>query len=126
MGKCRSVPNGWWVTWRRAYTAAITEWRTTLEGFSSTAWRMKNWRQCGSMPSVRCSAQPNDVTDEMFDRMKKHWTEGQIVEIVAVISFFGFMNGYNDTLATPLEDEPIAVAAKHISQHGWTLGKHRR
>src|SRR5688572_28895742 len=71
--------------------------------------------------AVAAAAQPNDVTDEMFDRMKKHWTEGQIVEIVAVISFFGFMNRYNDTLATPLEDEPIAVAEKHISQHGWTL-----
>ena len=58
--------------------------------------------------------------------MKKHWTDGQIVEIVALISFFGFMNRYNDTMATPLEDEPIAVAQKHIAQHGWKLGKHAR
>jgi alkylhydroperoxidase family enzyme len=76
--------------------------------------------------AVAAGAQPNEVTDEMFDRMKRHWTEGQIVEIVALVSFFGFMNRYNDTMATPLEDEPIAVAQKHIAQHGWELGKHGR
>ena len=76
--------------------------------------------------AVAAAAQPNEVTDEMFDQAKKHWSEGQIVEIVAVISFFGFMNRYNDTMATPLEDEPIEVAEKHIAQHGWELGKHGR
>jgi hypothetical protein len=45
---------------------------------------------------------------------------------VSVISFFGFMNRYNDTMATPLEDEPIAVAEKHLSKQGWKLGKHGR
>ncbi len=74
--------------------------------------------------AVAAAAQPNAVTDEMFERMKQHWTEGQIVEIVALVSFFGFMNRYNDTMATPLEDEPIEVAQKHIAQHGWELGKH--
>jgi alkylhydroperoxidase family enzyme len=76
--------------------------------------------------AVAAAAQPNAVTDELFARVKQYWTENQIIEIVSLISFFGFMNRYNDTLATPLEDEPIAVAEKHISQHGWKLGKHAR
>lgn len=76
--------------------------------------------------AVAAAAQPNAVTDEMFERVKQHWSEGQIVEIVALISFFGFMNRYNDTMATPLEDEPIEIAEKHIAQHGWVLGKHGR
>jgi alkylhydroperoxidase family enzyme len=76
--------------------------------------------------AAAAAAQPNAVTDEMFERVKQHWTEGQIVEIVALISFFGFMNRYNDTMATPLEDEPIETAEKHIAQHGWVLGKHGR
>ena len=76
--------------------------------------------------AVAAAAQPNDVTDELFERVKLHWSENQIVEIVSVISFFGFMNRYNDTLATPLEDEPIAVAERHIAPQGWTLGKHGR
>ena len=76
--------------------------------------------------AVAAAAQPNAVTDELFARLKQHWNEGQVVEIVSVISFFGFMNRYNDTMATPLEDEPIATAEKHISAHGWSLGKHGR
>ena len=74
--------------------------------------------------AIAAAAQPNAVTDELFERMKQHWSENQIVEIVSVISFFGFMNRYNDTMATPLEDEPIAVAEKHIAVQGWELGKH--
>lgn len=76
--------------------------------------------------AIAAGAQPNEVTDDMFDRVKRHWTEGQIVEIVALVSFFGFMNRYNDTMATPLEDEPIAIAEKHIANQGWKLGKHAR
>jgi alkylhydroperoxidase family enzyme len=75
--------------------------------------------------AIAAAAQPNDVTDELFERMKRHWSEGQIVEITALIAYFGFMNRYNDTMATPLEEEPIEVAEKHIAAHGWKLGKHR-
>ena len=74
--------------------------------------------------SIAAASQPNDVSDELFARMKQHWSEGEIVEIVALVAYFGFMNRFNDTMATPLEDEPIAVAEKHIAAHGWKLGKH--
>jgi alkylhydroperoxidase family enzyme len=75
--------------------------------------------------AVAAASQPNDVTDELFERMKRHWNEGQIVEITALISYFGFMNRWNDTMATPLEEEPIEVAEKHIAKHGWAVGKHK-
>ncbi len=67
---------------------------------------------------------PNEVTDEMFAEMRKHWTEEQIVEIVGVIALFGFLNRWNDTMATPLEDEPIQVGEKFLARGGWTPGKH--
>ena len=76
--------------------------------------------------AVAASAVPNAATDEMFLELKKHWTEEQIVEIVGVISLFGFLNRWNDTLATPLEDEPIAIGEKFLAGHGWTVGKHAR
>jgi alkylhydroperoxidase family enzyme len=75
--------------------------------------------------AIAAASQPNDVSDELFARMKQHWSEGEIVEITALIAYFGFMNRYNDTMATPLEDEPVHVAEKHIAAHGWTIGKHR-
>ena len=44
----------------------------------------------------------------------------------ALIACFGFMNRWNDTMATPLEDKPAAEAQAHIASHGWQLGKHAR
>ena len=75
--------------------------------------------------AIAAASQPNDVTDELFAQLLQHWTEGQVVEITALISYFGFMNRWNDTMATPLEEEPIEIAEKHIACHGWKLGKHR-
>ncbi len=69
---------------------------------------------------------PNMASDDMFLQMRKHWTEEQIVEIVAVISVFGFLNRWNDTMGTPLEDEPIGVGKKFLASHGWEVGKHGR
>lgn len=69
---------------------------------------------------------PNDVTDEMFHEMRRHWNEAQIVEILAVIAMFGFFNRWNDTMATPLEDEPVAIGEKFLASHGWTMGRHAR
>jgi uncharacterized peroxidase-related enzyme len=69
---------------------------------------------------------PNAVTDEMFAKLGEHWTDGQIVEIVAVIALFGFLNGWNDTLATPLEDEALEVGERYLAPHGWEAGRHLR
>lgn len=45
--------------------------------------------------AVAGASVPNCVSDDMFLEMRKHWTEEQIVEIVAVISVFGFLNRWN-------------------------------
>jgi uncharacterized peroxidase-related enzyme len=76
--------------------------------------------------AVAAGAVPNAATDQMFLELRKHWTDEQIVEIVGVIAVFGFLNRWNDTLATPLEDEPIAVGEKYLAAHGWSAGKHAR
>lgn len=74
--------------------------------------------------AIAAASLPNAVTDEMFTEMRKHWTEDQIVEIIGVISVFGFLNRWNDTLATPLEDEPVTIGKKFLATHGWSVGKH--
>jgi uncharacterized peroxidase-related enzyme len=76
--------------------------------------------------AVAAGSVPNAVTDEMFLELKKRWTEEQIVEIVAVIAIFGFLNRWNDTMATPLEEAPTRFAEEHLAGHGWTVGKHAR
>ena len=67
---------------------------------------------------------PNGATDEHFAELRKHYGESEIVEIVSVISIFGFLNRFNDTLANALEEDAIAFAADHLAPAGWQIGKH--
>ncbi len=76
--------------------------------------------------AVAAGSVPNAVTDEMFDELRRHWSDDQIVEIVGVIAMFGFLNRWNDTFATPLENEPLEFAEMHLAPHGWDAGHHRR
>ena len=76
--------------------------------------------------AIAAASQPNGVTDETFAQMRRHWSENQIVEIAAVVAVFGFLNRWNDTMGTPLEEEPIEVGEKYLAPHGWRVGKHAR
>jgi len=67
---------------------------------------------------------PNLVTDPDMDALKTHFDEDQIVEIVAVICLFGWLNRFNDTMATDLEQRPMAFGEKHLAPSGWEAGKH--
>jgi len=67
---------------------------------------------------------PNEATPADFDELKRHFDEGQIVEIVATIALFGYLNRWNDTMATTLEDKAVRVAERAIGATGWTPGKH--
>ncbi|MEP7033466.1 MAG: carboxymuconolactone decarboxylase family protein [Actinomycetota bacterium] len=70
------------------------------------------------------SVVPNDVSRANFEELRRHWDEGQIVEILAVVGLFGFLNRWNDSMATDLEDIPRAFAGRTIGPHGWESGKH--
>jgi len=67
---------------------------------------------------------PNAATDEQFEDLARYWTESEIVEIVSVISMFGFLNRFNDTLANELEPDAVEFSDAHLAQSGWTVGKH--
>lgn len=74
--------------------------------------------------ALAAASQPNAVTDELFAELSEHWSEGQIVEILGVIAMFGFLNRWNDSMATPLESLPLEVAQKAAGSHGFAAGKH--
>lgn len=67
---------------------------------------------------------PNAVTDNLMEQMKTHWSEGDIVEILAAVSLYGFLNRWNDSMATALEAAPTELGKRVLSQGGWTGGKH--
>ncbi len=68
---------------------------------------------------------PNASTDAHFDALKAHYTDRQQTEIIAVISMFGFLNRWNDSLATQLEDKPFESASNLYSAKQWQAGQHR-
>ena len=70
------------------------------------------------------SVVPNAVTPEHFEDLRRHWDDGEIVEILAVVGLFGFLNRWNDSMATDLEEIPTAFAGRTIGAHGWEPGKH--
>lgn len=74
--------------------------------------------------AVHAASVPNLVTDEDFERMGEHWDEGQVVEILAAVSLYGFLNRFNDSLATPLEEGSATFAEETLGDKGWTRGKH--
>lgn len=67
---------------------------------------------------------PNETTEAHFVELRRHFSEPGIVEIVAVISLFGWLNRWNDTMASDLEPAPLAFAAEHLVARGWAAGKH--
>ena len=67
---------------------------------------------------------PNAVDDDLMSRMKEHWSEQQIVQILGAVCLYGFLNRWNDSMATDLEDSPRAVGERLLAQGGWTGGKH--
>lgn len=75
--------------------------------------------------ALAAGAVPNQVDASLMERMKRYWSEGQIVEILAAVSLYGFLNRWNDSMATELEDAPIALGESVLAQGGWTGGKHR-
>ena len=74
--------------------------------------------------ALAAATQPNAVSDDQFSLLRQHWSDTEIVEILAVIAMFAFLNRWNDTLATALEAAPMAVAEKALGAQGWTAGKH--
>ena len=65
---------------------------------------------------------PNAVEPTHMAALNEHYTARQCVEIVAVISLFGYLNRWNDTMASTLEDKPVSFASTNLP--GWEIGKH--
>jgi alkylhydroperoxidase family enzyme len=72
--------------------------------------------------ALAAAGQPGAVDDALMARMKMHWSQAQIVEILGVVAMFGFLNRWNDAMATPLEAVPLAVAQQANPAFG--AGKH--
>ena len=71
------------------------------------------------------SAVPNAVSEEISAELHKHWDDGEIVEILGVVSLFGYLNRWNDSMGTTMEDGAVEAGETYLThQQEWTRGKH--
>ncbi len=75
--------------------------------------------------ALAASQVPNAVDEEIKDRLYQFWDEGEIVEMLGVISLFGYLNRWNDSMGTSLEPGAQESGDKYLGKYGWAKGKHR-
>ncbi len=74
--------------------------------------------------SLAASVVPNAVDDVIKKELYAHWNEGEIVEMLGVVSLFGYLNRWNDSMGTTIEDGAVASAEQYLGKTGWEKGKH--
>ncbi|MGE0563052.1 MAG: carboxymuconolactone decarboxylase family protein [Pseudolabrys sp.] len=67
---------------------------------------------------------PNAVEPSHFAELRKHYSDRQIVEMLAVVSLAGWFNRWNNSIATVTDQESVDWARDNLKAVGWTLGKH--
>ncbi len=75
--------------------------------------------------AISASQVPNAVTDEVANNMRAHWNDGEIVEVLGVIALFGYLNRWNDSMGTQLEEPAAEDGVKYLGKKGWNRGKHQ-
>jgi alkylhydroperoxidase family enzyme len=76
--------------------------------------------------ALASSESPNAAEPRHFAALREHFSTRQIVQIVSILGLFGFLNRWNDTMATTLEDAPLNFASGSLSSLEWAPGKHQR
>lgn len=74
--------------------------------------------------SLQASQVPNNVDDAIKTRLYQYWDEGEIVEMLGVISLFGYLNRWNDSMGTSIEHGAVESGEQYLGKHGWEKGKH--
>jgi uncharacterized peroxidase-related enzyme len=75
--------------------------------------------------ALAASSVPNAVDDNISTELHKYWDDGEIVEILGVISLFGYLNRWNDSMGTTMEAGAVNAGERLLSESTWTRGKHK-
>jgi uncharacterized peroxidase-related enzyme len=71
------------------------------------------------------STVPNTVNDDVAENLRKYWDEGEITEIAGVVALFGYLNRWNDSMGTEMENGAVESGEKWLGKKGWSPEKHR-
>ncbi len=75
--------------------------------------------------ALAASSVPNAVDDNIAQALHSYWDEGEIVEILGVISLFGYLNRWNDSMGTTMEDGAVKAGEQLLKATDWSQGKHQ-
>ena len=67
---------------------------------------------------------PVNVTKNTEKQLHQFWSDDDIVEIMGVIALFGYLNRWNDVMATSLEDDAKKSGKDLLQNISWNPGKH--
>jgi len=95
---------------------AVWEWETSP--------LFSNAEKAALTLAFHASVLPNEASGKDFEVLKSYFTDDEVVEIVASIALFGYLNRWNDTMATDLETLPKERASNLLKEVGWSAGKH--
>jgi uncharacterized peroxidase-related enzyme len=74
--------------------------------------------------SLAASMIPNAVNADIKKRLYEYWDEGEIVEMLGVISLFGYLNRWNDSMGTSMDGGAIESGDQFLGKYGFKVGKH--
>jgi len=72
----------------------------------------------------QASSVPVNINPEVEARLKESWSDNDIVEIMGVIALFGFLNRWNDVMATSIENDAKISGEELLTKISWHPGKH--
>ena len=67
---------------------------------------------------------PVNVTEDTEKQLHFYWSDDDIVEIMGVIALFGYLNRWNDVMATSLEEDAKTSGQDLLKGISWVPGKH--
>lgn len=74
--------------------------------------------------ALAAGSSPSAVDAEHHAALREHFTDEEVRTLLGVVALSGFMNRYNDALATVTDAESADWAAANLGPLGWDIGKH--
>ncbi|MEM7095506.1 MAG: carboxymuconolactone decarboxylase family protein [Actinomycetota bacterium] len=73
---------------------------------------------------VAAGVTPNAVSADHHAALRANFSDEESRTLFGVVALSGFMNRYNDSLATVTDAESADWAAEHLAGVGWDIGRH--
>ena len=114
----------------QAHTIRAAERYGASQERLENVWDFQN-QECftASEKAALCFAQeassvPINVNLGTEAKLKEQWSDEDIVEIMGVIALFGFLNRWNDVMATSIEENAEISGRELLQNISWRPGKH--